>query len=171
MIPDARSTTQEQPAPWYGLRVRSRSERLASAALRVRGYEPFLPSYKALRRWSDRVKEIEFPLFPGYVFCRLDPANRLRAMEAPGVVEIVGIGKTPAPIDDREIEAIQAVLACGLAVQPLAGFGTGDKVRVERGPLRGVEGVVAELWRAAQAGRLDPPAATFDCGGTGPDLG
>ena len=65
-------------------------------------------------------------------------------MEAPGVVEIVGIGRTPAPIDDREIEAVQAVLACGLAVRPLTGFGIGDKVRVERGPLRGVEGVVVE---------------------------
>jgi transcription antitermination factor NusG len=110
--------------------------------LRGKGYDPFLPSYRVKRHWSDRVKETELPLFPGYVFCRLDSQNRLPVLTATGVVGIVGIGKTPAPIEEREIEAIRAVIRSGLAARPWPFIHQGDKVRVEHGPLRGVEGVV-----------------------------
>lgn len=110
--------------------------------LRYKGYDPFLPSYKVQRRWSDRTKETELPLFPGYVFCRLDPANRLPVLTATGVVGIVGIGKTPQPIEEREIEAIRAVIESGLASRPWPFIHRGDRVRVEYGPLRGVEGYV-----------------------------
>jgi len=128
--------------PWYGLRVRSRHEHVALTVLRGKGYDPFLPSAKVRRRWSDRVKETELPLFPGYVFCRLDTANRLPVLTAPGVVGIVGIGKTPQPIEEREIAAIRAVIKSGLSVRPWPFVHQGDRVRVDYGPLRGVEGVV-----------------------------
>lgn len=128
--------------PWYGVRVKSNHEHLASIVLRGKGYDPFLPSYKVIRRWSDRLKETELPLFPGYVFCRLDSQNRLPVLTATGVVGIVGIGKTPAPIEEREIEAIRVVIRSGLAARPWPFIHQGDKVRVEHGPLRGVEGVV-----------------------------
>jgi transcription antitermination factor NusG len=130
------------PLPWYGLRVRSKHEQIASAVLRGKGYDPFLPAYKVRRRWTDRVKETELPLFPGYVFCRLDPTNRLPVLTATGVVGIVGIGKTPQPIEEWEIEAVRAVIKSGLPARPWPFIHQGDKVRVEHGPLRGVEGVV-----------------------------
>src|SRR5712692_9825660 len=94
--------------PWFAVRVRSNHERTAAFHLRERGYEEFSPSYKIERRWSDRTKIIEKFLFPGYVFSRLDPHNRLPVLTAPGVIGVVGSGNTPCPIPDHEIENIRA---------------------------------------------------------------
>jgi transcription antitermination factor NusG len=134
--------TESNSLPWYGLRVRSRHEQVAATVLRGKGYEPFLPSYKVQRRWTDRIKDTELPLFPGYVFCRMDVANRLPVLTSTGVVGIVGIGKIPEPIDEGEIAAIWAVMRSGLPALPWPFVHAGDSVRVEFGPLRGVQGVV-----------------------------
>src|SRR6266699_802656 len=80
---------------WYALRVRSRHEQMVGAHLQGRGYKSFLPLYKCRRRWSDRFKEIEQPLFPGYVFCQFNPLNQLPILSIPGVVHVVGVGRTP----------------------------------------------------------------------------
>jgi transcription antitermination factor NusG len=130
------------PLPWYGLRVKSRHEQVAATVLRGKGYEPFLPSYRVRRRWTDRIKDTELPLFPGYVFCRIDVADRLPVLTSTGVVGIVGIGRIPEPIDEGEIAAIWAVMRSGLPALPWPFVHPGDSVRVEFGPLRGVQGVV-----------------------------
>ena len=83
-----------------------------------KGFEEFLPVYQCRRRWSDRLKEVEFPLFPGYVFCRLNPQYRLPLLTIPGVLHFVGIGKTPVPLEDAEITAIQAAVRSGLSTEP-----------------------------------------------------
>src|ERR1035437_10166011 len=94
---------------WYALRVQSRLAGLVSTTLRGKGYEEFFPLYCSERRWSDRIKKIELPLFPGYLFCRFDVSDRLLPiLSTPGVICIVGAGKTPIPIDDEEIEAVRA---------------------------------------------------------------
>ena len=129
--------------PWFGLRVRSRSEQMATTALAGKGYKPFLPVYKVARRWTDRVKQVEVPLFPGYVFCRFDPQRRLPILVTPGVVYVVGFGRVPAPIDEAEIDAILAVTNAGLPAQPWPFTREGDKVAIRQGPLRGIEGVVS----------------------------
>jgi len=64
--------------PWYAVHVKSRFEREVSEALRQKGYEEFAAFYRTRRRWSDRTKTVEFPLFPGYIFCRFDGAGPLR---------------------------------------------------------------------------------------------
>src|SRR5712691_418957 len=94
---------------WYGLRTKSRFEKAAAASLAYKGYEPYLPCYRRRRRWSDRVTEIEAPLFPGYIFCRFDPSRRLPILTTPGIVGVVGCGRAPAPIPDDEIAAIETV--------------------------------------------------------------
>jgi len=127
---------------WYVLRVRSRFENTVAAHLRGRGYELFLPLYKCRRRWSDRYKEIELPLFPGYVFCQLNPLNRLPVLSIPGVVHIVGVGQVPLPVDEAEIVAIQTAIRSGLPRQPWPFLQIGHKVRVEYGPLCGIEGIL-----------------------------
>lgn len=127
---------------WYVLRVRSRFENTVAAHLRGRGYEWFLPLYKCRRRWSDRYKEIELPLFPGYVFCQLNPLNRLPVLSIPGVVHIVGVGQVPLPVDEAEIVAIQTAIRSGLPRQPWPFLQIGHKVRVEYGPLCGIEGIL-----------------------------
>ena len=128
---------------WYAIRVRSKFERVASTAIEGKGYEVFLPLHRSNRTWSDRAKELDVPLFSGYLFCRFDVEDRLLPIiTTPGVISIVGAGKTPVPVDDEEIESIRAVLSSGLAAQPWPFLRVGSKVYIEGGPLAGVEGII-----------------------------
>jgi transcriptional antiterminator NusG len=141
-----RETAQEMnPYPWFAVRVRSNHERIAAAHLRERGYEEFSPSWKTERRWSDRTKEMDQFLFPGYVFCRLNPLDRLPVLTAPGVVDLVGFGKIPAPVPDQEIETVRRMVQSGLFVMPWPFLELGHRVLIERGPLAGVEGNLEEV--------------------------
>ncbi len=81
---------------WYGVRAKSHCEEIVSKALTARGYDAFLPCYGVRRRWSDRVKRMELPLFPGYLFCRLDVTERLPVLTSPGVVDLVGFWRNGA---------------------------------------------------------------------------
>ncbi len=127
---------------WFALQARNRYEHLVAAVLNDKGYETFLPTYKARRQWSDRSKTVSLPLFPTYLFCRLDPENRLPVLLTPGVRAVVGAGKKPVPIEENEIAAIRRVAESGLPLTPWPRFEVGTTVRVEHGPLRGVEGVI-----------------------------
>ena len=128
--------------PWFGLRVRSRSEQLAATALEGKGYRPFVPVYKVSRRFSDRTRQVAEPLFPGYVFCRFNPQRRLPVLTTPCVLGIVGVGKTPAPVETAEIDSILALVAAGLPATHWPFVRHGDRVRIVEGPLCGVEGIV-----------------------------
>jgi transcription antitermination factor NusG len=128
--------------PWYALRVRTRYENIVGSHLHARGYEWLLPLCKCRRRWSDRLKEIELPLFPGYVFCRFNLMKRLPIVTIPGVVHVVGVGKIPVPIDEAEIAAIKTTVKSGLPSQPWPFLQIGQKVRIQDGPLCGVEGIL-----------------------------
>jgi len=127
---------------WYALRVRSRHENTVALHLQARGYESFVPLYKSKRRWSDRFKEIELPLFAGYVFCQFNLLDRLPILTVPGIVHIVGVGRIPAPIDETEIVAIQAAIKSGLPRRPWPFLEIGHRVRIEHGPLCGIEGIL-----------------------------
>ena len=145
--PDLAKEAAEAALPgagsWYAIRVRSKFENAAFAGLTGRGYEAFLPLCRSRRRWSDRVKELDLPLFPGYLFCRFDAQDRLLPiLTAPGVVAIVGVGKIPVSIDEREIADIRAILRSGLAAHACPYVGVGSRVRIEEGPLAGLEGFV-----------------------------
>jgi len=131
--------------PWFALQVRSRLERSIAANLQAQGYECFLPTYKARRRWSDRVKEVEFPLFPGYLFSRFDLQDRLPVLVTPGVLQIVGIGRNPVPVDENEINSVRRIVRSGFPRQPWPFLQLGDRVRIERGPLYGIEGILLGL--------------------------
>ena len=129
-------------ASWYAVRVQSRFENVVSAALRGKGYEEFLPLYRAVRRWSDRQKKIDLPLFPGYLFCRFNPDRLLPILITPGVVQVVSAGKTPIPVAEEEIEAVRRILGSGLLAQPWPFLRVGSRVYIERGPLAGLEGII-----------------------------
>jgi transcription antitermination factor NusG len=133
-------------AQWYALQIQSRLGSVASTVLRGKGYEEFLPVYCSRRRWSDRVKKIEVPLFPGYLFCRFDPGDRLvPVLTTPGVIGVVSAGKTPLPVAEEEIEAVRTVLRSGLAAQPWPFLGIGSRIYMEAGPLTGLEGIVINV--------------------------
>jgi transcription antitermination factor NusG len=128
--------------PWYAIRVKSRCERVVSDTLRQKGYEEFLPLYWSRRRWSDRVKVMQLPLFAGYLFCRFSLSNRVPILATPGVVSIVGRGKMPLEIDADEVNAIRVAVNSGHKVEPWPQLEVGKTVRIEEGSLRGLEGVL-----------------------------
>jgi len=130
---------------WFALQVRPQYEKRVSAALQSKGYEEFLPLSHSRRRWSDRVKEISEPLFPGYVFCRFSLHSRLPILLTPGVLFIVGAGKMPSAVDDREIESLQCVVRSELTAEPCPYVRVGQRVRIEQGALAGVEGLLAAI--------------------------
>lgn len=131
--------------PWYALRVRSRHERVVQDMLHRKGWEAFVPVYKDRRRWADRIKIVEFPLFPGYVFCRLEANNRLPVLNTPGVVEVLGNGRELLPVADSEICALQTLMDSGLNCEPWERLETGDRVQIDMGPLSGLEGSIVEI--------------------------
>lgn len=143
--PSRESVTYVRNHPWYALRTKSRWERVVADALAGKGYEGFLPTYAVRNQWSDRLQRVEVPLFPGYLFCRLDVAERLPILVTPGVIDIVGIGKVPESIPDSEIEAIQAVARSGCPTVPWPYLRVGQTVRVTRGAMRGVEGLLVSV--------------------------
>ncbi|MDP3000772.1 MAG: transcription termination/antitermination NusG family protein [Bryobacterales bacterium] len=129
-------------AEWYALAVKPRHERTAARNLHCKGLEEFSPVYRARRRWCDRIKELETPLFPGYVFCRFSFEQRMQVLNTPGVASIVGFGKAPAPLAEEEIAAVQAIVASGFAASPWPYLRVGQKVRIEQGCLEGVVGIL-----------------------------
>lgn len=132
----------QQVHPWFAVQVRTRWEPTVAGLLQGKGFEHFLPTYTTRRRWSDRIKEAQVPLFPGYVFCRFDPQNRLPILVTPGVIQVVGVARTPVPVAEEEISAIQKVVRSGLHCQPWPFLHVGDCVRIECGPLAGLEGIL-----------------------------
>lgn len=131
--------------PWFALQTRLRYEQFAAEHLRSKGYDPFLPVYTCRRRWSDRIKKIDLPLFPGYLFCRFDLQNRLPILVTPGVIQVVGVGKSPVAVDDAEIAAIQTIVQSGLPREPWPFLQVGQKVRITCGPLSAFEGILLNL--------------------------
>src|ERR1035441_3308082 len=127
---------------WYALRVRSNHETVVQSGLRSRGFDEFLPVYRAKSRWSDRVKVTQRPLFPGYVFARFDPSNRLPVLMLPGFVHIVAFGNGPEPVDEAELHAIRRFVDSGLPITPWPYLREGEMVMVQHGALSGLEGIV-----------------------------
>lgn len=127
---------------WFAVQVRTRWEASTAVLLGGKGYDTFLPTYKAKKRWGGRVKELSAPLFPGYVFCKFDAQRRLPVLVTPGVIAIVGRGKVPTAVDDNEISAIQAVVSSGVRAEPWPYLEIGQQVRVETEPLQGLQGLL-----------------------------
>lgn len=129
---------------WFALTVKPRHERVAAQNLRSKGLQDFLPLYCARRHWSDRMKSVELPLFPGYVFCRFESyRDRLQVLNTASVNSIVSFGGEPAPVEEAEIAAIQLLLRSGLPVEPWPFLQIGEPIRIESGPLAGFEGILA----------------------------
>ena len=131
--------------PWYALQCWVRKESLIVTQLETQGFDCFLPKYKSVREWSDRKKEVEQPLFPGYVFCRFEYSQRRPIVVTPGVLQVVGCGRTPMPVEQREIEAIQFAIASEVPTQPWPYLAIGERVRIHTGKLSGLEGILVNF--------------------------
>lgn len=130
----------ESSFPWFAIRVKSQCEKMVSGALRYKGYEEFLPLYSSRRCWSDRTKVLQLPVFAGYLFCQFEMSQRMDILKTPGVCNIVGQGSLPHPVDPKELDNIRVSLRSGRRIEPWKGLAIGDRVRIDRGPLRGIEG-------------------------------
>jgi transcription antitermination factor NusG len=144
------SARLSEQSSWYAIRVRPRWEKVVASALHAKDYEEFVPVYRKRSRWSDRVKEIDLPLFPGYVFCRSDWSGRPPLITTPGVIGILRFGNSPAIISQQEIDAVKAVIQSGAKAGPWPYLSEGQRVRILRGALAGVEGILVRAksdWR------------------------
>jgi transcription antitermination factor NusG len=129
---------------WYAVTTRSRQEKVVASMLEYLEVSNFLPLLNEERRWSDRKQVVAMPLFQGYVFVRITTSGefQLRVLKVPGVVDFVRSRSGPLPIPDKEIEDVRAVLSHGVGCSPYPFLKAGDRVRVIRGPLAGIEGTL-----------------------------
>lgn len=142
LISQNAGSEMEEQHGWWVLYTRHQHEKVVAETLSAKGFEVFLPLYKSVRHWKDRTKKLSLPLFPCYVFVRGGLDRRLRAMTTPGVHMVLSNGERIALIPNEEIEAIQRAVEEPSRVEPHPFLNCGERIRVTRGCLEGVEGVL-----------------------------
>ena len=130
---------------WIVVRSKPRSEKIAYAQLIVKGIEAYLPLLKERRKWSDRKKWVEFPLFSSYLFARVEIKNSIFVLQTHGVSSLVKFGEEIAIVQDEVITAIKLAIDGGYQLAPAEYFSAGNPVEVIEGPMAGVKGIVVKL--------------------------
>lgn len=130
---------------WYALHIKPRFEKLVTTQLDQKGYPTLLPTYTSQRKWSDRVKTLSLPLFPGYIFSRFNINARLPIVATPGVMRVLGIGRIPTPVNESEITAIQHIMDSCAHAEPHPYLTAGEMVEIESGPLQGLTGIIVRV--------------------------
>ncbi|MGB6386264.1 MAG: UpxY family transcription antiterminator [Terriglobales bacterium] len=129
-------------ANWFAAYTNSHHEKRVASHFHERQIESFLPLYSTRHRWKNGCDmNLELPLFPNYVFVHIDPRERVRILEVPGVLSLVGFGRNLAPLPDFEIEALRYALG-QRKIEPHAYLVIGERVRIKAGPMTGMEGVL-----------------------------
>ena len=143
-LPAARfiDTLDQQSVRWYAVYTRSRHEKRVSETFAAKSIEHLLPVYESMRRWNDRKAIVRQPLFPGYIFVRICPAERMKVVSVPGVVDLVGKQGCPTPIADHEITSLQTCLTAQKKMEPHPYLVTGRQVRIKSGLLAETEGIL-----------------------------
>ena len=134
----------EQVERWYALQTRVHREKVVEQRLQERGVVTFLPTVTEVRRWSDRKKKIESPLFASYLFVKVSDSkvDRLRVLCVDGVFQFVGFRGEATPIPDEQIEAVRALVSGELTWSAHPFLKIGQRVRIRNGSLQGVEGIL-----------------------------
>ncbi|MGE5206683.1 MAG: transcription termination/antitermination protein NusG [Chlamydiota bacterium] len=130
------------PAHWYAAYTRSRHEKVVAEALQQRTVEHFLPLYETVRKWKNGRFKVQLPLFPGYLFVHIALRDRLRVLQVPGVVRLVGFNGVPAPLPQVELEIIRSALSKGAEAEPHPYLRVGQRVRITSGPMEGLQGIL-----------------------------
>lgn len=130
---------------WRAFYTRPRHEKKAATRLEER-FEVYCPVYESSVQWSDRIKKVKKPLFTGYLFARVNEEERLELLQDPSVVRTVSWLGKPALIQDNEIRDIKILLE---EIEPdnlvIENFHEGQRVKIDSGSLREMEGVIVEL--------------------------
>ena len=127
---------------WYAAYTCANHEKRVAQQLESRSVEYFLPLYESLRRWKDRRVRLQLPLFPSYVFVRITQRDRLRVLEIPSMVRLVGFNGLPTALPDDEMEAMRAALTGKLRAEPHPYLKVGRRARITSGPFVGLEGIL-----------------------------
>ena len=135
----------EEQNRWYAIYTRSRFEKKLHRALCKSGIKSFLPLVREKRRWSDRMKTVEVPLIPGYVFVNIPTTGISEIYNYPGFVRVVSFEGKPCEVRKQEIELLYRIIRHDFQVQNTYNYSTGDNVKIVRGPLRGWEGRIEGL--------------------------
>ncbi|MCI0446487.1 UpxY family transcription antiterminator [bacterium] len=130
------------PNEWFAVYTRPRHEKKVAEQLTNKGIQVFLPLRTVISHWKDRRKEVQFPLFTGYVFVHIVLEDRLSVLRIPGVVQFVASEGKPAAIPDSQIDAVRQLVNSGLKYDPYPYVKEGMRVTIRNGPLKGVEGLV-----------------------------
>ena len=130
---------------WIVVRSKPRSEKIAYAQLKEKGIEAYLPLLKERRKWSDRKKWVEFPLFSSYLFAKIEIKNSIFVLQTHGVNSLVKFGDEIAIVQDEVVNAIKLAIDGGYQLTPAEYFIAGNAVEVIEGPMRGVKGFVVKL--------------------------
>jgi transcription antitermination factor NusG len=150
LSPSPPSSQEKPPRKWFAAVTTPQHEKAALRHLDFSGIETFLPTYKSSRTWKNRQKvKVELPLFPTYLFVRIDQAERSRVLRTPGVRQLVGNSREPLCLPDHEIEFLRTNLL-EQKVEPYAGMVAGQRVRIKSGSMRGIEGFLVRKsseWR------------------------
>jgi transcription antitermination factor NusG len=127
---------------WFALYTCANHEKRVATHLQSRKVDHFLPLYSSVRRWKDRRIRLQLPLFPGYIFVRLALTERLRVLEVPGAVRLVGFNGQPYALPKDEIEVLRKGNLEQLRIEPYPYLTVGSRVRIKQGPLVGMEGIL-----------------------------
>ena len=127
--------------PWYAVYTRFQHEKTAAALLEKKEFEVFLPVYRAVHKWKDRNQTVTLPLFPCYLFLRMELARKVEILRTAGVLWMVENGGQACSVPDEEVESVRRICSSGSRFQPHPYLKEGDFVRIRKGPLLGVEGV------------------------------
>ena len=141
-LPPTTSKPEQPISRWYAAYTFPRHEKYVARQLDERSIDFFLPLYRSLRRWKDRRKQVELPLFPGYVFVHFDLQQRLRILGLPGVVRLVSFNGQPAMLPEHDIETLRKGLDLQIYAEPHPHLRVGRRVRVMHGPMAGTAGIL-----------------------------
>ncbi|BCB96349.1 transcription termination factor NusG domain protein [Dissulfurispira thermophila] len=139
--------TETSELYWYAIHVRSRHEFKVLDRLTNAGIDTFLPVVERLSKWKDRKKLISFPLFPGYLFVHIHKIydTMLTILKTPGVVRFIGIiPGDPEPVPEEQIISLKKLVESKESIDPYPYLKEGQRVRIKRGPLKGVEGILVK---------------------------
>ena len=127
---------------WYAVYTTARHEKAVAGHFVQRNIESFLPLYRTMRLWKNGCKmTLQLPLFPCYVFVRISRNERVRVLDVPGVLSLVGSASEPVPLPESEIEALRVAIPT-IACEPHPYLVVGERARIKAGPLAGMEGVL-----------------------------
>jgi transcription termination/antitermination protein NusG len=143
-INNTNDSIEDLSSEWFAFRVRARHDKSVALYLREKKQECFVPLVRVTRKWGKRLATAELPLFPGYVFCRSHRFGMLPILKTPGIVGVLRAGKSPVPVSGAEIAAIKRAIGACIPMEPCRYIHVGQRVEIQRGPLKGVVGIIAD---------------------------